>query len=151
MKIFFIIPFSLVLSSTLYLQAHANVVHTAVYRCPYVNEISYDINGKPEAYTVVNSIYVHWVDHSIPGSYKYKATKLGLAILSRNHASNQFYIIDCTYDDQKNNVILLEPSSNQLPIIRSYGNRWEITTGNSGMICDSYGAADQCKFLVQTS
>ncbi len=150
MKKVFIVPIAFTLSYTLYLQAQADVTHAVVYRCPHVKEITYDSNGKPQADTFVNGVYLHWVDDSIPAHYKQKAAYFSAAFMDKNYTSGPMYSVGCMYDDQLNETLSLRMSSNQLLAIKGDGDNWATYSGGQGIGCYNPKAPDQCKFLLKT-
>lgn len=115
-----------------------------LYRCPNVNEFTYDSDGMPLAKTNLNGAIVNW--NGVRGDSSYaKATSLKIVVLTDGGYGHP-YQIRCTYNDQSGGVIdMYIPTDESYEAAKTSGSNW---SGQEGLWTCYNSNVNECKFFV---
>lgn len=118
-----------------------------LYRCPNINEFSYDKDGTPNAVTNLNGISLNWIGYQYGGSPYAKATSLKTAELG-NGGYGHPYQIACAYNDENLAEIRIFIVNRTYEATKTSGSNW--TGGNTLWMCNS-ADTNECQFFITPS
>lgn len=118
-----------------------------LYRCPNINEFSYDQDGTPHAKTNINGVSVDWMGYHYGGSPYAKATALKIAVLNDGGYGHP-YQIRCTYNDEDNAVIHMHVVNQAYEATKISGANW---TGDQTLWMCNNTDTNSCQFFITQS